>query len=60
VPAQLVAQLAPHGRLVVPVGRSATQSLRIIRRTDHGLTMTDAGGCVFVPLVGESGFRPPG
>ncbi|MDB4967874.1 MAG: protein-L-isoaspartate O-methyltransferase, partial [Myxococcales bacterium] len=42
VPAQLVAQLAPHGRLVVPVGRSATQSLRIIRRTDHGLTMTDA------------------
>jgi protein-L-isoaspartate(D-aspartate) O-methyltransferase len=51
-----VAQLAPGGRLVVPVGRSDKQSLRVVRRTDRGLSVTDAGGCIFVPLVGERGF----
>jgi len=58
VPRALVDQLAPDGRLVVPVGRGLTQSLSLIRRTDRGLTFTDVGGCVFVPLVGEGGFTP--
>jgi len=58
VPDELVAQLAPGGRLVVPVGRAAIQSLRVIRRKDDGsLSITDRGGVVFVPLVGERGFR---
>ncbi len=57
VPPELLAQLAPGGRLVVPVGRGAIQSLRVIRRDDEGkLSTTDQGGVVFVPLVGERGF----
>ena len=41
------------GRLVVPVGRGAIQSLRVIRRDPEGqLSITDRGGVVFVPLVG--------
>jgi protein-L-isoaspartate(D-aspartate) O-methyltransferase len=60
VPNELLAQLAPGGRLVVPVGRAAIQSLRVIRRKDDGsLSITDRGGVVFVPLVGERGFRAP-
>jgi protein-L-isoaspartate(D-aspartate) O-methyltransferase len=58
VPDELLAQLARGGRLVVPVGRAAIQSLRVIRRDDAGqLSITDRGGVVFVPLVGERGFR---
>ena len=52
-----MAQLARGGRLVVPVGGGAIQSLRVIRRDDDGkLSITDRGGVVFVPLVGERGF----
>jgi protein-L-isoaspartate(D-aspartate) O-methyltransferase len=59
VPDELVAQLAPGGRMVVPVGRGAIQSLRLIRRSDDDrLTTTDYGGVVFVPLVGERGLPP--
>ncbi|HEX8952171.1 MAG TPA: protein-L-isoaspartate O-methyltransferase, partial [Polyangia bacterium] len=58
VPAELIEQLAPGGRLVVPVGAAAIQSLRVIRRDDEGkLSMTEHGGVVFVPLVGQRGFH---
>jgi len=58
VPDELVAQLACDGRLVVPVGGGAIQSLRVIRRDRNGrLSISDRGGVVFVPLVGERGFR---
>ena len=58
VPDELVAQLARGGRLVVPVGAAAIQSLRVIRRDDDGaLFSSDRGGVVFVPLVGERGFH---
>ncbi len=58
VPHELVAQLAPGGRLVVPVGGAAVQSLRVIRRDDDGtLAASDRGGVMFVPLVGERGFH---
>ena len=58
VPDELLAQLARGGRLVVPVGGGAVQSLRLIRRDEAGqLSIADRGGVVFVPLVGERGFR---
>jgi len=58
VPDELVAQLSPGGRLVVPVGGAAYQSMRVVRRDEEGrVSATDRGGVVFVPLVGERGFR---
>jgi protein-L-isoaspartate(D-aspartate) O-methyltransferase len=58
VPSELLAQLARGGRLVVPVGGGAIQSLRVVRRDQDGhLSIRDRGGVVFVPLVGERGFR---
>jgi len=60
VPEGLIAQLSPGGRSVAPVGRTAIQSLRVIRRAyDGSLTSTDRGGVVFVPLVGARGFPAP-
>jgi protein-L-isoaspartate(D-aspartate) O-methyltransferase len=52
VPAALVAQLAPRGRLLMPVGPPGLQELvRLRRRPDGDLVREELGGCAFVPLV---------
>ena len=57
VPDELLDQLAPGGRMVLPVGGATLQSLRLIRRDEEGaLSVTDRGGVVFVPLVGARGY----
>ncbi|HWQ00158.1 MAG TPA: protein-L-isoaspartate(D-aspartate) O-methyltransferase [Vicinamibacterales bacterium] len=57
VPAALIEQLAPGGRLVVPVGSPGFQVLTIVTRHRDGSTSTEVGeGCVFVPLVGRGGW----
>jgi protein-L-isoaspartate(D-aspartate) O-methyltransferase len=53
VPDRLVDQLAPGGRLVVPVGRGGDQELlRITRSADGALTTDRLGHVRFVPFVG--------
>ena len=48
----LIAQLAPGGVLVAPVGASAGQSLLCLRRQpDGGIVQEDLGAVVFVPLL---------
>lgn len=56
VPAPLVEQLAIGGRLVVPVGDSDQQVLKLIRKHEQGVMETALEGCRFVPLIGEAGF----
>lgn len=57
VPDPLLAQLAPGGRLVIPLGDLASQELVIIRRTpEGGLEEQRAGGVRFVPLVSRLAF----
>lgn len=57
VPPALMAQLAPGGRLVMPVGeRFGPQRLVRLRRTADGLQRDDLGGVAFVPLIGAGGF----
>lgn len=57
VPPALVEQLAPGGRLVMPVGRLGSQELvRVRRRPDGSIVREDLGGVAFVPLVGEQGW----
>ena len=51
VPGALLEQLAPGGRLVVPVGGDATQVLEIYDRTDSGFRKTSVDQVRFVPLV---------
>ena len=51
VPARLLEQLAPGGRLVMPVGAPGYQELMLVtRRQDHYEQRT-LGGVSFVPLV---------
>jgi protein-L-isoaspartate(D-aspartate) O-methyltransferase len=56
VPQSLVAQLAPGGRIVIPVGDRAGQELIVVENRPEGLTVTRKGGCAFVPLVGHEAF----
>ncbi|MDX2191912.1 MAG: protein-L-isoaspartate(D-aspartate) O-methyltransferase [Gemmatimonadales bacterium] len=56
VPAPLLEQLAPGGRLVLPIGDRGRQVLTLVERTPDGLRRTTAGDVRFVPLLGEHGF----
>ena len=52
----LVSQLAPGGRLVIPVGTLEQQELVQALRTDEGMSIRMLGPCRFVPLIGKEAF----
>jgi protein-L-isoaspartate(D-aspartate) O-methyltransferase len=56
VPEPLVAQLAPGGRLLIPLGDRGAQTLTLFERAGEELRRTPLGAALFVPLVGEHGF----
>jgi protein-L-isoaspartate(D-aspartate) O-methyltransferase len=59
VPETLVSQLAPNGRLVMPVGDpGAVQILiKVTKREDGVLEQENLGEVRFVPLIGEEGWK---
>ena len=57
IPATLVNQLAIDGRMVIPVGNQYSQDLIKLVRTQKGIQKINMGGCRFVKLVGEHGWR---
>ena len=59
VPRSLVAQLAPGGRLVCPVGDRHEQRLVRVTRSSDGKRddFEEFESVVFVPLVGEEGWK---
>lgn len=57
IPQTLVNQLAVGGRMVIPVGDQYSQELIKIHRGKNGLHKTNLGGCRFVKLIGEHGWR---
>ncbi len=56
VPPALIAQLAPGGILVAPVG-APTQVLTIVEKTPTGLTERRTLPVLFVPMTGKPGGR---
>lgn len=57
IPQPLVSQLAVGGRMVIPVGDQYSQELIKIYKDERGIHKTNLGGCRFVKLVGEYGWR---
>ena len=57
VPPPLIEQLAPGGRLVIPVGGRTEQQLVVLAKgADGALTERSAGPVRFVPLLGAYGW----
>jgi protein-L-isoaspartate(D-aspartate) O-methyltransferase len=57
VPAPLVEQLAPGGRMVIPLGDRSAQTLTLVQREGDQLRTSTVADVRFVPLLGEFGFR---
>src|SRR5439155_3246064 len=60
LPPGLVAELAPGGRLVIPIAERGADMLTAFRRLpgegEPRLERRVIGPCRFVPLIGEEGF----
>lgn len=57
VPAPLLAQLEPRGRMVIPVGDERQQVMKVIARGPAGWREEEYDPCVFVKLIGRDGWR---
>ena len=57
VPECLIDQLAPGGRLVIPVGDRSDQRLVLVRKgSDGSVEKRESDGCRFVRLIGKNGW----
>ena len=58
VPVTLIAQLAPSGRIVMPLGEPglAQELVKVTKQDDGILKQENLGGVRFVPLIGEEGW----
>jgi protein-L-isoaspartate(D-aspartate) O-methyltransferase len=56
VPAILLAQLGPGGRMVLPVGRLTEQELLLVTRRNDRIKERRLGSCRFVPLIGPEAW----
>lgn len=56
VPPALIDQLAPGGRMLIPIGDRSTQQLTLVRKTGTGVESDTIADCVFVPLLGRFGW----
>ena len=60
VPEELVNQLAPGGRMVIPVGSEGLQELLLVNKAADGALSTQKWGAVsFVEMKGRYGWKGP-
>ena len=57
IPPPLLAQLAEGGRLVLPIGGPSAQTLVEAEKRQGAVRRLEITGCIFVPLVGQYGWR---
>ena len=59
VPPAWLAQLAPHGRIVLPIEAASGRQELIVATVGHdgGLVRRSLGAVLFVPLIGEAGLK---
>lgn len=57
IPPALIEQLAPGGRMLIPLGDRNEQQLTLVRKAEDGsITQEPVTGVTFVPLVGRFGW----
>lgn len=57
LPCAILAQLAPGGRLVIPIGPPGAQRLLRVRKRSGSTETEDLGACAYAPLLGDCGCR---
>jgi protein-L-isoaspartate(D-aspartate) O-methyltransferase len=59
VPKAFIAQLAPGGRIVMPIGDPGwvQELIKVTKQQDGILKQENLGGVRFVPLIGEEGWK---
>jgi protein-L-isoaspartate(D-aspartate) O-methyltransferase len=57
VPDPLRKQLADGGRMIIPIGNRYSQDLIRVTRTKDRFVEKNLGGCRFVDLIGEHGWK---
>ena len=57
IPSPFLEQLRDGGRFVIPVGSRFSQELIRVKKVRERVTKENFGQCVFVPLLGEYGWR---
>jgi len=56
-PESLSGQLAQGGIMIIPTGGRTEQELIVYKKTENGLEARQAGKVVFVPLIGQHGWK---
>jgi protein-L-isoaspartate(D-aspartate) O-methyltransferase len=56
VPDALIEQAALGGRVVIPLGSHAMQTMTVLRKAETGIEQNGYDGCVYVPLRGAGGW----
>ena len=57
IPPPLLEQLAEGGRMVLPIGGPSAQTLVEAEKRQGAVRHLEIAGCIFVPLVGQYGWR---
>ncbi|MCK4262215.1 protein-L-isoaspartate(D-aspartate) O-methyltransferase [bacterium] len=57
IPQTLLDQLSEGGRIVIPAGGTFSQELMVVRKRKGKAEARKVCGCVFVPLIGEFGWK---
>jgi protein-L-isoaspartate(D-aspartate) O-methyltransferase len=57
VPEPLLKQLADGGRMIIPIGNKYSQDLIKVTRAKDRFVESNLGGCRFVDLIGEHGWK---
>jgi protein-L-isoaspartate(D-aspartate) O-methyltransferase len=57
VPDPLLKQLADGGRMIIPIGNKYSQDLIKVTRVKDRFVEENLGGCRFVDLIGEHGWK---
>jgi len=57
VPDPLLKQLADGGRMIIPIGNKYSQDLVKVTRVKDRFVEKNLGGCRFVDLIGEHGWK---
>lgn len=57
VPEPLLEQLKDKGRMLIPIGSRYSQELILVMREGGETIRKNLGGCAFVPLIGEYGWK---